>query len=304
MSWIQSHQALADHPKTRKLARILNTSKPTTIGHLHCFWWWAFDYAKDGDLSRFDSMDLAIAAEWDGDPDDLINALIKSGFVDQTEDGLAIHDWSEYGGKLHSQREADAERKRQRRREDSGGNPNDVPRTSGGRPKDVPTPSDVEEKEEREERRERGERVGADAPDPALSPPDDSTPPTKQEPMPRNGPAQTMLAVLHEDILKTPPPTDYGRAVKKADELVKAGCRQREFQEIVAWMLSDPWYAERGVTIFSVFDARDKYLSAKSHPAKVTRVSAPSRRTSNASGEENMTNAELDYYMIHGKRPA
>lgn len=114
MAWIESHQNLADHPKTRKLARILDISKPTTIGHLHCFWWWALDYADDGDLSRFDSLDIAIGAEWDGDPDEFLQALIRSGFVDD-DDGLSIHDWWDYAGKLIERRRANAKRMREAR---------------------------------------------------------------------------------------------------------------------------------------------------------------------------------------------
>lgn len=159
MSWIQSHTALSDHPKTRKLARILGTSKPTTIGHLHCLWWWAFDYAADGSLDRFDAMDIAIAAEWDGEPDDLVSALVTAGFLDRDEDGLTLHDWDQYGGKLHAKRAADADRKRAERRGDKGGNPS----PSNGCPSDIQYPSHVEKKRE-EEKREEENNNGADAP--------------------------------------------------------------------------------------------------------------------------------------------
>jgi len=40
------------------------------VGLLHCLWWWCIDYATDGDLSRYDAEDIAIACEWEGDPDD------------------------------------------------------------------------------------------------------------------------------------------------------------------------------------------------------------------------------------------
>jgi len=110
MAWLESHQTLADHPKTRKLARILGISKPTAIGHLHCLWWWALDYADDGDLSRHDAMDIAIGAEWDDDPETLVKGLTQAGFLDETEDGLQIHDWEDYAGKLINRRRANAKR--------------------------------------------------------------------------------------------------------------------------------------------------------------------------------------------------
>lgn len=112
--WIESHQELGSHPKTQKLARILGLSKPTVVGHLQYLWWWATDYAQEGDLSRFDPLDIAIGAEWEGNPDLFLDALIRSGFVDRDEDGggLSIHDWHDYAGKLIERRAKNAERMR------------------------------------------------------------------------------------------------------------------------------------------------------------------------------------------------
>lgn len=112
--WIESHQELGSHPKTQKLARILGLSKPTVVGHLQYLWWWATDYAQDGDLSRFDSLDIAIGAEWEGNPDLFLDALIRAGFVDGGE-GLCIHDWHDYAGKLIERREKNAARMRDAR---------------------------------------------------------------------------------------------------------------------------------------------------------------------------------------------
>ena len=114
MAWLESHQTLADHPKTRKLARILSIGKPTVIGHLHCFWWWALDYADDGDLSRFDALDIAIGAEWDGDPDTFVMAMVQAGFIDDG-DALTIHDWEDYAGKLLNRKRANARRMKEAR---------------------------------------------------------------------------------------------------------------------------------------------------------------------------------------------
>jgi hypothetical protein len=108
--WLKSHQSLRDHPKTRKLARRLG-GVPAAIGHLHCLWWWCLDYATDGDLTRHDHEDIAIACEWDGDPGELIDALVACGFLDD-KDGLRVHDWAEYAGQLILRREENRERAR------------------------------------------------------------------------------------------------------------------------------------------------------------------------------------------------
>lgn len=117
MAWIESHQELGAHPKTQKLARILGLSKPTVVGHLHYLWWWATDYAQDGDLGRFDALDIAIGAEWEGNPDLFVDALIRAGFLDRVDysEDLVIHDWNDYAGKLIERRAKNAERMRDAR---------------------------------------------------------------------------------------------------------------------------------------------------------------------------------------------
>ncbi|ADU50154.1 HNH endonuclease [Thermaerobacter marianensis DSM 12885] len=115
MAWIESHQSLKDHPKTRRLARRLGISVPAAIGHLHCLWWWALEYAQDGSLAQYDADDIADAMMWDGDSQQLVQALVHAGFLDETGDGLRIHDWRDYAGRLIEQRERAAARKREMR---------------------------------------------------------------------------------------------------------------------------------------------------------------------------------------------
>ena len=82
MAFIPSHQELARHPKTRKAARLLGVPLPTMLGYLHLLWYWAMDYAKDGDLSRYDPEDFAEGAQWEGDPARFVAALINCGVGD------------------------------------------------------------------------------------------------------------------------------------------------------------------------------------------------------------------------------
>src|SRR6478609_2825650 len=112
MAFIESHQELARHPKTRKAARLLECSVPTVIGHLHLLWWWALDYAQDGDLAAYEPADVAEGALWDGDPARFVDALTTAGFLDPVDGQLCIHDWHDYAGRLVELRRKDAERKR------------------------------------------------------------------------------------------------------------------------------------------------------------------------------------------------
>jgi hypothetical protein len=137
VAWIESHQSLLSHHKTRKAARLLGVRPVHLIGHLHALWWWALDYADDGDVSRFDVEDIADAGQWDDDPAAFVDAIVACGpgdapgFLERTDDGrLLIHDWWDYAGKLVERRRADAERKRSTR------HPEPVQWTSSGHPAD------------------------------------------------------------------------------------------------------------------------------------------------------------------------
>ena len=103
--WIESHQTLGSHPKTKKLARLLGVDTPTAVGHLHYLWWWAMDYAPNGSLRRYDAADIADAALWKGDPQQFVDAAVAAGFLDGDESGLCIHAWDQYTGRLMDQRE-------------------------------------------------------------------------------------------------------------------------------------------------------------------------------------------------------
>lgn len=127
MAWIESHQTLKEHPKTKRLARILSIPQPAVIGHLHCFWWWALDYAQEGDLSKYDEHDIADAAMWDGDAEQFLSAMVDAGYLDDEEGVYYIHDWMDYAGRLIERRQRDADRKRKER---------DVRGTSNGHSKE------------------------------------------------------------------------------------------------------------------------------------------------------------------------
>ena len=123
MAWIESHQELRNHPKTKRPARELRLSPAAATGHLHFLWWWAIDYAPDGDLTEFDDWEIADAAGYECDePAQFKDALIFSGFLDNTEQGtLIIHDWNDYAGKSLKQREQ-ARKRTQRYREKQAAN--------------------------------------------------------------------------------------------------------------------------------------------------------------------------------------
>lgn len=115
MAWIELHQELPGHPKTKRVARLLNIPIAHAVGHLTCLWLWCLSYAKDGDLSAYTAEDIADAAGWGGDPDAFVGALAEApedrhGFIEAIGDALHVHDWHQYGGKLLEKKQRNAER--------------------------------------------------------------------------------------------------------------------------------------------------------------------------------------------------
>lgn len=134
MAWIESHQALGNHPKVEKLARILKIHRAQAIGHLHLLWWWCLDYAPEGDLANLSPEDIASAAGWSKDASVFIDAMVScgiggNGFLDRTESGLSVHDWYQYCGRLIDRRKLECERVRKWRA--------DVKRTHSGEANDT-----------------------------------------------------------------------------------------------------------------------------------------------------------------------
>lgn len=220
--WIESHQELGSHPKTQKLARILGLSKPTVVGHLQYLWWWATDYAQEGDLSRFDPLDIAIGAEWEGNPDLFLDALIRAGFVDRGEDGggLAIHDWQDYAGKLIERRAKNAERMREAR---AGTKTERATHVQGTQRARATLPNTTQHNKTEPNR--TGENDGAKT--------------RSSKPLPANGPAQVLVKTWAER--SGIDPANYSKAAGQAAQLVKAGVDPPELSEEFDWLVGNPW---------------------------------------------------------------
>lgn len=115
MAWIEVHQTLPTHRKIKKLKRLLKIKTPQAVGHMVILWLWAIDNAPDGRLDSIDPEDIAEAAEWTGDAERFVSALVDSGFVDN-EDHLSIHDWDQFAGFLADKRETKKQQNRERQK--------------------------------------------------------------------------------------------------------------------------------------------------------------------------------------------
>ncbi len=87
-----------DHPKARRLAKLLDIHHYAAIGILECLWHFTARHAITGDVGRWSDEEIAAAIGW---PEDealrLINALTDSGWLDRHEaHRLIVHDWGDH----------------------------------------------------------------------------------------------------------------------------------------------------------------------------------------------------------------
>ena len=139
MAGVEVHQSLREHRKLYSCADDLDIEPVLLLGMLVSLWLWALDNTPDGGLDNISNRTIARATRWpEKKADQLMTALINNGWIDRTEGGgLALHDWSEYGGKLTERRATDRARKQRKNaegRKNSGGIPAEEDRSGNGNP--------------------------------------------------------------------------------------------------------------------------------------------------------------------------
>ena len=125
--WISVHTGI-DGPKLRDFRKKLKCSKFEATGILIYFWFWGLENAeKDGHILHADREDIEECLRGSGvgckiPPDLIVDSLIETGWIDETDNGFYIHDWEvwqEQWYKAKERRESDAKRKRESRRRDA-----------------------------------------------------------------------------------------------------------------------------------------------------------------------------------------
>jgi hypothetical protein len=115
MAWIESHQALAHHPKTIRLAAALKCGVPAAIGYVHLLWYWALDYAPEGSIDADMRDQVALACHWRGKTETFWLGMLQAGFIESSDAGIRIHDWMDYAGRLIDRRDANRARSKRAR---------------------------------------------------------------------------------------------------------------------------------------------------------------------------------------------
>ena len=82
------------HPKVFDLASRLGISRPAALGYLTLLWDFTEDSAPQGNIGKWSNGAIARACDWSGNSDEFLDALIASGWLDQSvPNRLLIHDW-------------------------------------------------------------------------------------------------------------------------------------------------------------------------------------------------------------------
>ena len=71
------------HPKTARLAKLLEIPLYATVGVLEAVWHLAAANADEGDVGRFSNPEIAVYIGWTGDADQLIEALVETMHANQ-----------------------------------------------------------------------------------------------------------------------------------------------------------------------------------------------------------------------------
>lgn len=110
MPYVEWHDTIRNHYKTDALMLALKVKRREAVGIVGCLSSWAIQYRPGGLIERHL---IKVAVEWDGDEKELIEALLKAGWVDKKDgERVAIHDWKDITRGYRKARADAARRKR------------------------------------------------------------------------------------------------------------------------------------------------------------------------------------------------
>lgn len=92
---IQLSTGFGRHPKIKKLRRMLGCE--AVLSYIFLLMVVAENKPETGELPAVDTEDVALAADWQQDPDEFVETLVKLRLLDVRKDGgWRVHDWSDH----------------------------------------------------------------------------------------------------------------------------------------------------------------------------------------------------------------
>lgn len=90
-------RAVIDHPKFSRLKSLLKTNRACTLGYLEAMWHFCGRFTQQGNIGKYPIEEIESWIEWPGESGALIDALIKSKWIDEDPvHGLLVHDWHKH----------------------------------------------------------------------------------------------------------------------------------------------------------------------------------------------------------------
>jgi hypothetical protein len=93
-------RAVPDHPKFADLKARIGRPKYVALGCLEAIWHFTGRFTPQGNIGKYPDQAIETWVEWDGEPGELISALIDTHWIDRNEEfRLLVHDWNQHADK-------------------------------------------------------------------------------------------------------------------------------------------------------------------------------------------------------------
>lgn len=112
MDWIR---VSCEYPRHRKTLRLVRWLGEVAITYPIRLWLWAGEQSPDGSLRDLEAEELAMICGHSGDAQELLEAMLETGFVERRDDALWIRSWQEHNGVLFERQQRNSERMREAR---------------------------------------------------------------------------------------------------------------------------------------------------------------------------------------------
>src|SRR3990167_8854123 len=87
-----------EHPKTRRLIGLLGRGAAELPIRIWCYC--GKYHAESGSLASYSAQEIESIVGWWGKPGDMIEAMLRVGFLEKNGEGCKVKDWQELNGHL------------------------------------------------------------------------------------------------------------------------------------------------------------------------------------------------------------
>jgi len=129
-----------EHRKVRRLVSLAGRGSEAQLIRLWCYC--GTHHPEDGSLAGYSPEEIELIADWRGKPGLFVEALAAAGWLDSTEAGYVVHDWTEHQGHLYAYKtkaSAMAKARWDKVRAEAAGNAASIAPSTKSAPRDAPS---------------------------------------------------------------------------------------------------------------------------------------------------------------------